>query len=132
MYMFWFQQVPVWSLCQRLIGFLPGVLKLIPPWELENAVPRTIWWHQKLFKILEFKIFWEKLLQISRNENRRELNMYVPVCVCAHITFFIIPKIRGRTWALSSECKTDQVHFTDWCSSYKSQNSSAQISNAII
>ena len=39
--------------------------------------------------------------------------MYVSVCV--HILrSLLFPTIKGRTWALSSECKTDQAHFTDW------------------
>ena len=42
MYMFYFQQVSVFSLCQRFIGFLLGVLELIPPWRWENAIPRII------------------------------------------------------------------------------------------
>ena len=40
--------------------------------------------------------------QISRNESNRELIMYV--------------YRRNRTCALSSKCKTDQAHFTDWIS----------------
>ena len=39
------------------------------------------------------------------------------VFVCLHVLrSLLLPTIRGRTWALSSECKTDQAHFTDWMS----------------
>ena len=43
--------------------------------------------------------------------------MCVCVCVCVHVLRSLLyPTIRGRMCALSSECKTDQAHFTDWMS----------------
>ena len=41
--------------------------------------------------------------------------MYVSVCVHV-LRSLLFPTIRCRTWALSSECKTDQAHFIDWMS----------------
>ena len=38
--------------------------------------------------------------------------MYVSVCVQVLRSLLI----RSRTWALSSESKTDQAHVTDWMS----------------
>ena len=39
--------------------------------------------------------------------------MYVSMCVHV-LRSLLFPTIRGRTWALNSECKTDQGHFPDW------------------
>ena len=39
------------------------------------------------------------------------------MCLCVHVLrSLLFPSSRGRTLALSSECKTDQAHFTDWMS----------------
>ena len=39
------------------------------------------------------------------------------MCLCVHVLrSLLFPTIRGRMWALSSERKTDQAHFTDWIS----------------
>ena len=38
--------------------------------------------------------------------------MYVSVCVHV-LRSLLFPTIKGRTWTLSSECKTDQGHFPD-------------------
>ena len=39
--------------------------------------------------------------------------MYVSVCVRI-LRSLLFPTTMGRTWALTSEFKTDQTHFTDW------------------
>ena len=46
--------------------------------------------------------------------------MCVCVCVCVCLasvfSFLLYLTRRGRTWILSSDCKTDQADFTDWMS----------------
>ena len=39
------------------------------------------------------------------------------LCVCVYVLrSLLFPIIRGRMWALSSECKIDQGYFKDWMS----------------
>lgn len=38
------------------------------------------------------------------------------MCVCVRFPSVIIPLYKGRMRTVSSECKTDQVNFTNWMS----------------
>ena len=66
------------------------------------------------------------LQQIRRNDIRRELNMYVPVCVQILCSLLFSKEVVGRGLNVLNVKLTKSILQIE-CSSYKIQNSSAQI-----